>query len=516
MDKNKRIVLIVGIIVLVASIIGGTYAVFKWRSTDEQKTTITFAAEAGFTCSADGGGNIDVGDKKLIPTYVNAESINNYIKQEIKATATITKDNITAYMDLWLDVKEISEQLANSDNFKYALTTSSTSNTEGVVVSGTFKDGIVGNKVKLLSGEEFTTTKTNTYYLWIWVDPAETGMMEQEFSLSLNGSCYEHTAITAKSLVKNANPSTLLYSDATDSQKGEMWTFSHEATAQVGATTDYRYIGKNPNNYITFNNEVWRIIGVFDGRIKIIRNNTLGDIPFDYKTSGVGSSTTDYGSNDWTDSQLMYMLNPTSYTLKSGYTLSENFIKDTNGNIIYQLGCKPASIASGATAYSCTNNTWSLNSRALSQISNATYYLGGSSSVSGQSATTYYNFERGTTVYSGRPTSWSGLVGLMYPSDYAYTFANGVDDKCYTDTYNCQSNNGGTPSNSWLYKSETLQRTISPYSSYVTNVFGVVGNGGVLSDSAFKSRGVAPVVYLKSDIKLQGNGTSSDPYEIIG
>ena len=192
MDKNKRIVLIVGIIVLILSIIGGTYAVFKWRSTDEQKTNITFTAETGFSCSADGGGNINVGDKKLIPTYVNAESINNYIKQEIKATATITKDNITVYMDLWLDVKSISTQLANSDNFKYALTTSGTSNTEGVVVSGTFKDGIVDNKVMLLNGEEFTTTSTNTYCLWIWVDPAETSMMEQEFSLSLNGSCADH------------------------------------------------------------------------------------------------------------------------------------------------------------------------------------------------------------------------------------------------------------------------------------------------------------------------------------
>ena len=206
MDKNKRIVLIVGIIVLILSIIGGTYAVFKWRSTDAQKTTITFAAEAGFTCSADGGGNIDVGDKKLIPTYVNTESIDNYIKQEIKTTATITKDNITVYMDLWLDVKSISTQLANSDNFKYALTTSSTSNTEGVVVSGTFKDGIVGNKVKLLSGEVYTTTKTNTYYLWIWVDPAETGMMEQEFSLSLNGSCTNKPSPYSEDILNGGYP----------------------------------------------------------------------------------------------------------------------------------------------------------------------------------------------------------------------------------------------------------------------------------------------------------------------
>ena len=206
MDKNKRIVLIVGIIVLILSIIGGTYAVFKWRSTDEQKTNITFTAEAGFSCSADGGGNINVEDKKLIPTYVNAESINNYIKQEIKATATITKENITAYMDLWLDVKSISTQLANSDNFKYALTTSSTSNTEGVVVSGTFKDGIVNNKVMLLNGEVYTTTKTNTYYLWIWVDPAETGMMEQEFSLSLNGSCTDKPLPYSEDILNGGYP----------------------------------------------------------------------------------------------------------------------------------------------------------------------------------------------------------------------------------------------------------------------------------------------------------------------
>ena len=31
-----------------------------------------------------------------------------------------------------------------------------------------------------------------------------------------------------------------------------------------------RYYGKNPNNYVSFNNELWRIIGVIDGKIKII------------------------------------------------------------------------------------------------------------------------------------------------------------------------------------------------------------------------------------------------------
>ena len=137
--------------------------------------------------------------------------------------------------------------------------------------------------------------------------------------------------ITATTLASKANPSTLMYADATDSQKAEMWTFSHDATEQVEATTDYRYIGSNPNNYIKYNDEVWRIIGVFDGRIKIIRNdiirnNSYGSTRWDYKKSGVGSSIVDYGSNDWSDSQLMYMLNPTSYKLKDRYSSDGTYI----------------------------------------------------------------------------------------------------------------------------------------------------------------------------------------------
>ena len=421
-------------------------------------------------------------------------------------------------MDLWLDINSLGTGLSNSVNFRYAFTTSSASPTTGVVSSGNFNGKTAGDKVNLLTENQYTATATETYYLWIWLDAEETSSetMNQTFSLSLNGSCYDHISITANSLINNANPSTLMYTDATDSQKAEMWTFSHDATEQVKATTDYRYIGSSPNNYINFNDEVWRIIGVFDGRIKIIRNDSLGNMYWDYKKSGVGSSTSDYGSNDWTDSQLMYMLNPTSYTLKTGYSLTNSKIYDRSSNIIYQLGCKPASIASGATSYSCTSNTWSLNSMALSQISEATYYLGGreyDSTTHYGTAKEIYTWERGTTVYSGRPTSWSGLVGLMYPSDYAYTFANGVDDNCYTDTYNCSS---GTSSSSWLYKSGTYQWTVSPVSSFASGVFTVVISAGYVHyNNASNSRGVRPVVYLKSDIKLQGGGTSSEPYEII-
>ena len=512
MDKNKKILTILITLTIIFTAIGSSLAYLSWVSSEEQKTQITFTATAGFSCSADGGGNITAGDVNLVPTLVNDSTTGNYIKRTVSVKPTITESGKTIYMDLWLDINNLGTGLSNSVNFRYAFTTSSDSPTTGVVVSGNFNGKKAGDKINLLTENQYTTTSTETYYLWIWLDSEETSIetMNQTFSLSLNGSCYDHISVTANSLINNANPSTLTYADATDSQKGEMWTFAHDATTQTSATTDYRYIGSSPNNYITFNDEVWRIIGVFDGRIKIIRNDTLGNMRWDYKESGVGSSTSEYGSNDWTDSQLMYMLNPTSYTLKTGYSLTDSKIYDGSNNIIYQLGCKPASIASGATSYSCTGNTWSLNSTALSQISEAIYYLGGSSSSSGQSAETYYAFERGTTVYSGRPTSWGGLVGLMYPSDYAYTFANGVDDKCYTDTYNCN-----TSISSWLYKSGTTQWTVSPSSSLAYYVFYVSTSGYVSNVNANYGNVVRPVVYLKSDIKLQGGGTSGEPYEII-
>lgn len=517
---NKKtmftILIVLGLIIIFT---GGTYAYLSWTSSNDDNTNVTFTKGEGFSCSADGGGNITTSEVKLMPTDCTKNS-SHVIKREITVNTTITDINMPIYMDLWLDVNSMGTALSNSSNLKYSLTTSSTNCETDVVSSGTFTGKIAGNKVYISNGKNYTSTTTETYYLYIWLDINETNAdtASQSFNLSLGGSCSNKIPITATTLASKANPSTLMYADATDSQKAEMWTFSHNATEQTEATTDYRYIGSSPNNYITYNDEVWRIIGVFDGKIKIIRNDSIGSMPWDYKKSGVGSSTTDSGSNDWTDSQLMYMLNPTSYKLKDGYSSDGTYIYDGSGNIIYQLGCKPASIASGATSYSCTTNTWALNSTALSQISETIYYLGGrkyNSTTHIGTAEEIYTWERGTTVYSGRPTNWTGLVGLMYPSDYAYTFANGVNDTCYSDIYNCRSSSGGNSSSSWLYKSGTSQWIVSPSSGSATVVFYVGSSGIVGSNSASNGYGVRPVLYLRSGIKLQGSGGSDDPYEII-
>ena len=152
----------------------------------------------------------------------------------------------------------------------------------------------------------------------------------------------------------------------------------------------------------------------------------------------------------------------------------------------------------------------SLSEEAKVMIGETKYYLGGSGSCS-HSGPTYYSFERGTTVYRGRSTNWIGKIGLMYPSDYAYIYANGVNNKCYTDTCNCDTS---TASSGWLYKGE-IEWLISPDSGSSNHVFhlGSVGYSAI-TDVTY-AFGARPSTYLISSIQLdKGTGTKSNPYTL--
>lgn len=191
MDKKKKVMGVLFTLTIIFTIIGSTFAYLSWSSSEEQKTNVTFTKGEGFSCSVNGGGNITTGDVILMPTVVNDSTTSYYIKRTITVNPTITDSLLPIYMDLWLDINSLGTGLSNSLNLKYALTTSSTSPTTGVVSSGNFNGKITGDKINLLTSKEYTATTTDTYYLWIWLDAEETSSdtMNQSFSLSLNGSC---------------------------------------------------------------------------------------------------------------------------------------------------------------------------------------------------------------------------------------------------------------------------------------------------------------------------------------
>ena len=153
-----------------------------------------------------------------------------------------------------------------------------------------------------------------------------------------------------------------------------------------------------------------------------------------------------------------------------------------------------------------------LNPISKNMIKNTIYYLGGNNSKSG-SAGVYYNWERGTIVYSGRSTSWTGKIALIYPSDIYYTYSLGVDDACYIDGSNCVGSSGKT--NSWFYNSNySSQWYISPYSSMSYAVFRY-WVGSVNNDYPNQSYGVCPTLYISPSVKIiSGTGKSDDPYQL--
>ena len=295
--------------------------------------------------------------------------------------------------------------------------------------------------------------------------------------------------------------------DATfeNGDKTAMFEFSHPATAQTPALTDYRYIGHMPNNYVKFNCdndgtncEIWRIIGVFsvddgDGnweqRIKLVRGSALPE-RMQWDSNNV---------NEWSTASLNLFLNG-DYLTRDGDA-----------------------------------STYGLKESAQSQIEEAKYYLGELPNSNDfhnypnyRSTESEYNWERGTERRFDdlvRTTNWIGKIGLIYPSDYGFTFSKGVEDDCYNDLMECYVKEA-TPSDeaiihypdaSWIYNSNNNYWIWGIYDDpeEPDNVWYIDSNGGI---ECFKYNvneygGVRPVVYLKSSINITGGeGTEQNPY----
>ena len=297
-------------------------------------------------------------------------------------------------------------------------------------------------------------------------------------------------------------PATDIIEDAYEENQGML---AYDGSAD----NNLRYIGRDPNNYVLFNNELWRIIGVFNENshgvagqrlIKIIRNESIGSFSWDNKESGTGSSTSSYGSNDWSDSALQLVLNEGAYWNR------------TNGTC--------PSGQTGATT-NCDFSTNGLTDEAKSMIETVTWKLGGSSTYDDVTASMFYERERGTTVYSGRPTTWQGEIALMYPSDYGYATSGGATmnrDACLAQAlYNWDSSRfSDCKNNDWLFNSSTTQWTLTPYSSRSYRVFYVFYTGYVsYNGDASNSYVVRPSLYLSSNVSIiSGDGTQSSPYTL--
>ena len=89
-----------------------------------------------------------------------------------------------------------------------------------------------------------------------------------------------------------------------------------------------RFFGSTPDNYVTFNNEKWRIIGVMNNvedesgnkksHVKITRDSDFGrSLSWDSSESNVNKG---YGVNEWSQADLQKVLNENYYKKEAGGT----------------------------------------------------------------------------------------------------------------------------------------------------------------------------------------------------
>ena len=305
----------------------------------------------------------------------------------------------------------------------------------------------------------------------VGVGYSETSSLNLPTNRNLITEIYEESVLATEyitDLYNNASKTTITNNNINYSYATSVGLMND----RLGGTTtsldvgNIRYYGADPNNYVSFNNELWRIIGVFkdidDGtgktetRIKIARNESIGDYQWDDN------------ENEWSTATLQTYL---------------------NGDYLN-----------------------SLTSEAKGMVGNAKWNLGGSSTYQGLYAADYYTFERGTTVYSGRSTEWTGKIALMYPSDYMYA---GDLSKCSKDGYNWDTDKTNCRDTSWLRNTSTAQWTLTPNSSASFFVFDVRYSGTVYYNGVTISNASLPVLYLKSSVLITGgDGSSSNPYTL--
>ena len=259
-----------------------------------------------------------------------------------------------------------------------------------------------------------------------------------------------------------------------------------------------RYEGMNPNNYVWFNNELWRIIGAFDANthgvtgeslVKIIRNESLGGLAWDKSNK-----------NNWATSSLMNLLNGAYLNQEDG----------TNGDYCYGY----STIAKAHCDYREKGISDNYHNMIETRV---VWKLGGISSQS-NTASSFYAAERGTTVYGSNATVWpnsSGAsypIGLMYMSDYGYAVP---ESSCARTTNIGSYNNANCTLNNWLY-GEGYEWTLTHTSSYSYSAFNVVYYGTAAYYKAITGYSVRPVLYLKSSAwVISGDGSEANPF-ILG
>ena len=241
-----------------------------------------------------------------------------------------------------------------------------------------------------------------------------------------------------------------------------------------------RYQGKNPDNYIWFNDELWRIIGNIpvcltsgcastENRVKIIRNDSIGGIK--------------YGDNStWMGSNIQNLLN-SCYLGKQSSCDKYCYSYSTSA----KGTCDYSSDGIVVTDY-------------YGKMVEDVYFNVGAGDSTFKTAANYYTQEIATHTTS------TSKIGLMYVSDWGYAIEG------FTEVLGSSGSPQHSSDKNWLF-SNGYEWTMSAHSSSTplcVYFFGYLNTPWVSNGYSIR-----PVLYLKSNVYVvSGKGTKVDPYRI--
>ena len=477
--KKKKILLVIVSVFLIALISFGTYALWNSELLTGNNSITTGQVKMSYTESNEIGMNnaLPIKDEegKVLTNYFDFQVL-SYIK-------TRANDDTQRKVNYNIVLEPLTVDNPLSDSEIKVYLTKVESGTETVVVEPTTIEKL-NNKVLSSKEEIFSNNKAEvvtSYRLRAWIDESvdTTKLNEKKYSYKFRVNINNEAAP-----VKEDHALTFAKSKVgTDGLEPITHTIDNTLQVDSKFATEYRYRGGDStvNNYVTFNNEVWRIIGIIptetingnvENRIKIIRDESIGNMYWN-----TTKDTTTSSWNNWVTGTLNTYLNNDYY------------------------------------------NT--LSSDAQNMIGTAKYYLGGYND-SNITSDVMWQYERKNDAnrtgyyYGTNPIMQNDVskkIAIMYASDYGYAASKECSKglSYYYEDSNCIT------SNNWLDKSQD-EWLLPQYSGNSSGAFfvrssGDVTYGGVVNGGEYAVR---PVLYLSSNVKISGGeGTSQKPYQLL-
>ena len=335
-----------------------------------------------------------------------------------------------------------------------------------------------------------------------------------DYNLSVSGSTCPKTACLSYGTVVNGD------SDVFKEEISWGSCTEHEGTTINIKNNQTEPTDSGIRNYVTFNNETWRIVGIFneensngikEERIKLVKDEPISaseDVPTTITKDGVtynifnsSYTTLKYKYFAWNYPNNSYSGNMNDWT-KSGsmYYLNENYLNSLENsslieNMKYYLG--NITIDTDDTYYILGTNKEVYNQERGSTVCD--------------SSITSNSHENNCNIWNGNQASWNGKIALLYPSDFGYASNTSNWSKDFKEAYS-----NGISLNNWMFNNEAVASWfLSPASTYSSYVAIVYYDGNLDWGDAGLDDGLAlrPVLSLGSQTMIiSGTGSINDPY----